>query len=209
MPRIARIIATGYPHHITQRGNNRATVFADHTNRSSIRLGAVYRPDGIQLEPKIADGNTGETAKNREVSLIIWGKTLRQPFLTIMHHYVYYHPVNRTKKLPLHLSAIVMLLVMLLSPVIGVCHDDEFCASPAGNTVSMPHDRQDAPCSPDSGRHDPSHDSCSDCPCHSPLPPTVIKVSVVTSEINNSHSDPSLYFPEVYLSLFDPPDVAA
>jgi len=27
MPRIARIVATGYPHHITQRGNYRQTVF--------------------------------------------------------------------------------------------------------------------------------------------------------------------------------------
>jgi putative transposase len=29
MLRIAHIIAPGYPHHITQRGNNRATVFFD------------------------------------------------------------------------------------------------------------------------------------------------------------------------------------
>ena len=27
MPRIARTVATGYPHHITQRGNNRQDVF--------------------------------------------------------------------------------------------------------------------------------------------------------------------------------------
>jgi putative transposase len=33
MPRIARIIAPGYPHHITQRGNNRATVFFDDEDR--------------------------------------------------------------------------------------------------------------------------------------------------------------------------------
>ena len=33
MPRIARIIAPGYPHHITQRGNNRATVFFDDDDR--------------------------------------------------------------------------------------------------------------------------------------------------------------------------------
>jgi len=33
MPRIARVIATGYPHHITQRGNNRATVFFDDDDR--------------------------------------------------------------------------------------------------------------------------------------------------------------------------------
>jgi putative transposase len=29
MPRIARVVAPGYPHHVTQRGNNRATVFYD------------------------------------------------------------------------------------------------------------------------------------------------------------------------------------
>ncbi|MDD2737106.1 MAG: transposase [Desulfuromonadaceae bacterium] len=35
MPRIARVIATGYPHHITQRGNNRATVFFDDEDRQT------------------------------------------------------------------------------------------------------------------------------------------------------------------------------
>jgi len=29
MPRIARIIGVGYPHHIIQRGNNREKVFLD------------------------------------------------------------------------------------------------------------------------------------------------------------------------------------
>jgi len=33
MPRIGRIIAPGNPHHITQRGNNRATVFFDDEDR--------------------------------------------------------------------------------------------------------------------------------------------------------------------------------
>lgn len=35
MPRIARIIAAGYPHHITQRGNNRAVVFFDDEDRQT------------------------------------------------------------------------------------------------------------------------------------------------------------------------------
>ncbi len=35
MPRIARIIAPGYPHHITQRGNNRAAVFLDDEDRQT------------------------------------------------------------------------------------------------------------------------------------------------------------------------------
>jgi putative transposase len=29
MPRIARVVAAGYPHHVTQRGNNREWVFLD------------------------------------------------------------------------------------------------------------------------------------------------------------------------------------
>ncbi len=35
MPRIARIVAVGYPHHITQRGNNRQTVFFDDEDKST------------------------------------------------------------------------------------------------------------------------------------------------------------------------------
>lgn len=43
MPRIARIIAPCYPHHITQRGNNRATVFFDDEDRQVyLKLLAVY-----------------------------------------------------------------------------------------------------------------------------------------------------------------------
>src|SRR3989304_10108262 len=33
MPRIARLCALGYPHHITQRGNNKQTVFFDNQDR--------------------------------------------------------------------------------------------------------------------------------------------------------------------------------
>jgi len=32
MPRIARRVAVGYPHHLTQRGNNRAPVFLDNSD---------------------------------------------------------------------------------------------------------------------------------------------------------------------------------
>ena len=34
MPRIARVTYPGYPHHITQRGNNRKDVFFDDEDRS-------------------------------------------------------------------------------------------------------------------------------------------------------------------------------
>jgi len=45
MPRIARVIAPGYPHHITQRGNNRATVFFDDEDRQTyLKLLTTYAP---------------------------------------------------------------------------------------------------------------------------------------------------------------------
>ena len=34
MARIARVVAVGYPHHITQRGNNRKEVFLDNDDRT-------------------------------------------------------------------------------------------------------------------------------------------------------------------------------
>jgi len=36
MPRIARAVAKGYPHHVSQRGNYRQTVFED--NEDFIRI---------------------------------------------------------------------------------------------------------------------------------------------------------------------------
>ncbi|MCK4623053.1 MAG: transposase [Desulfuromonadales bacterium] len=43
MPRIARIIAPNFPHHVTQRGNNRATVFFDDEDRQTyLHLLAKY-----------------------------------------------------------------------------------------------------------------------------------------------------------------------
>lgn len=38
MPRIARIIAPHYPHHITQRGNNRADAFFDDDDKTTYLL---------------------------------------------------------------------------------------------------------------------------------------------------------------------------
>jgi putative transposase len=51
MPRIARIIAPGYPHHVTQRGNNRAQVFFDDEDRRMYLrlLGKYARLRGMQI----------------------------------------------------------------------------------------------------------------------------------------------------------------
>ncbi len=44
MPRIARIVAPGLPHHVTQRGNRRADVFLDSSDRSAyLNFLAKYR----------------------------------------------------------------------------------------------------------------------------------------------------------------------
>jgi len=43
MARIARVVAPGYPHHITQRGNRRQqTFFADDDYKASIELMAEW-----------------------------------------------------------------------------------------------------------------------------------------------------------------------
>jgi len=57
MPGIACIIAPGYPHHITQRGNNRAMVFLDDEDRqggsSGLDLGQnVPSPDPEDRDPE-------------------------------------------------------------------------------------------------------------------------------------------------------------
>ena len=51
MPRIARIIVPDYPHHITQRGNNRAMVFFDDEDRQTyLKLLAGYsRKHALQI----------------------------------------------------------------------------------------------------------------------------------------------------------------
>jgi putative transposase len=45
MSRIARVVAPGYPHHVTQRGNNRLTVFFDDQGRKTyLELLGKYPP---------------------------------------------------------------------------------------------------------------------------------------------------------------------
>ena len=56
MPRIARVTAPGYPHHVTQRGNNRDTVLFDDEDRGFykstlksyclVNLEMSFRPQG-------------------------------------------------------------------------------------------------------------------------------------------------------------------
>ena len=51
MPRIARVVAPGYPHHITQRGNNKQTVFDDKKDR--IRYLELIKEHSIKYDLEI------------------------------------------------------------------------------------------------------------------------------------------------------------
>jgi putative transposase len=51
MPRLARVIATDYPHHITQRGNNKQDIFfVDDDRRVYLEL-LKEQCDKYSLEP--------------------------------------------------------------------------------------------------------------------------------------------------------------
>ena len=43
MPRIARVVAVGYPHHITQRGNYGQDVFIDEEDRENKEIEEIVR----------------------------------------------------------------------------------------------------------------------------------------------------------------------
>jgi putative transposase len=51
MPRIARVVAVGLPHHVTQRGNNRQTVFFDDDDRRFylMTLAKYSRKCGVEI----------------------------------------------------------------------------------------------------------------------------------------------------------------
>ena len=55
MPRAARVVAEGVPHHITQRGNNRQNIFLPDQDRRfySEALRAIFRQDGLMIGQEI------------------------------------------------------------------------------------------------------------------------------------------------------------
>lgn len=50
MPRCARAVAVGYPHHVTQRGNSRAQVFFDDQDRQTYLQLLQYYTRGYRIE---------------------------------------------------------------------------------------------------------------------------------------------------------------
>jgi hypothetical protein len=59
--------------------------------------------------------------------------------------------------------------------------------------------------------HDPSDHFCTGdcgCPCQAPLPSAAITFTYSPSFTYLYHAEPACYIPEVYLSLFVPPDSA-
>jgi hypothetical protein len=47
------------------------------------------------------------------------------------------------------------------------------------------------------------------CPCHAPLPSVLLSFSISRISTRFAATEPVHFLPEVYLSLFDPPDVTA
>lgn len=130
-------------------------------------------------------------------------------FLTVRVNFIYTAYMQRTKRPIFTCWALLVLVVMLLSPMVGVCHDGGHCASSDGTSIALSHGQADAPCCPDADHHDPAHDSCAACPCHAPLPETPVNTTVSLTVTVLTFMEPSHSISEVYLSLFDTPDVAA
>jgi hypothetical protein len=66
------------------------------------------------------------------------------------------------------------------------------------------------PCAPSPSNTPNDHTCVGDCysPCHAPLPATSITYNASRSFTYLYHSEPAQYIPEVFLSLFVPPDSA-
>jgi hypothetical protein len=82
-------------------------------------------------------------------------------------------------------------------------------SSPTHDSVQT-HDST-CPGAPSPSSHSPSDHFCTGdcgCPCQAPLSPSLIVISYSPLFDILRHADPVRYIPEVYLSLFVPPDSA-
>ena len=61
MPRIARAVATGFPHHVIQRGNNREKVFFT-ASANALEAGAFWGTTTATAGSAIAVGLTGASS---------------------------------------------------------------------------------------------------------------------------------------------------
>jgi hypothetical protein len=115
----------------------------------------------------------------------------------------------------------LLLLFVTLSGLVGAFGENVLCAGePPGahakahasslNDSGSYHD-SNCPCDP-SPSHSPNDHTCvGDCgsPCHAPLPSSAITLTHSRSFTYLYHVEHTRFIPEVYLSLFVPPDSAA
>jgi hypothetical protein len=115
----------------------------------------------------------------------------------------------------------LLLLFVTISGIVMSFGDNVLCAGElpgAHETASISHEHDMAqihgnscPCTP-SPQHSPDDHICiddCDCPCNAPLPSTILTYTTHRSFTNLYHAELIQQFPEVYLSLFVPPDSAA
>ncbi len=59
MPRIARVVATGIPHHITQRGNRRQETFFFNFELPFLEQHTAFGLSPLVLSPKLGSASLG------------------------------------------------------------------------------------------------------------------------------------------------------
>ena len=116
--------------------------------------------------------------------------------------------------LPLKFISRLILVVLLTAIINGVCgnahamesHASAPCTPAQYSDVTSPHE---CPCSPDEQHSDDDGcNRCVNCACHAPLIMNRFQL-VYTPVIANLHIvTPLTVLPEVFLSLFVPPDSA-
>lgn len=115
----------------------------------------------------------------------------------------------------------LLLLLVTISGLVGAFGENVLCAGelPGAHEkahASPLHDSgqthdSSCPCEP-SPSHSPNDHTCiGDCgsPCHAPLPSSAITLTHSRSFTYLYHVEHTRFIPEVYLSLFVPPDSAA
>jgi len=118
-------------------------------------------------------------------------------------------------RIPLKYFSMILLLVTLTSAICGVhgsayaspCHESVVheLTSPADTSAS----RQSPSEAPEQHDDFDGCDTCVNCACHAPLIAQSIQLSYKPSVRDNvTRSTPFNFLPEVYLSLFVPPDSA-
>jgi hypothetical protein len=114
----------------------------------------------------------------------------------------------------------ILLLFVTFTGLFGAFSEHLLCAGemPGAHETTIallehgPADTHDSgtPAVPTPGHSTADHfclDDCG-CPCHAPLPATSVTVGVTQAFTLLVHAETSTRFPEVYISLFVPPDSA-